>query len=112
MFVEDTARWLIELSANDALIGEVLNIGTGEDIAIVDLAHMIIEMTGSGSRIEHGISRPGDLPRLCADIGKANDLVDFTLSVSFADGLRATIDHFRTADAEQLLAEEVEQNWL
>lgn len=112
MFVEDTAHWLVRLAAIDMLIGDVLNIGTGEDVAVIDLARTIIDMTGSASDITHGIPRPGDLPRLCADIDKARKLVDFELSVPFVEGLRRTIEHFRSADVERLLDEEVERNWL
>jgi len=112
MFVEDTAHWLVRLAAIDMLIGDVLNIGTGEDVAVIDLARTIIDMTGSASDVTHGIPRPGDLPRLCADIDKARKLVDFELSVPFVEGLRRTIEHFRSADVERLLDEEVERNWL
>lgn len=112
MFVAETADWLVRLSTVDAMIGGVLNIGTGEDIAVIDLARMIIDITGSASEISHGIPRPGDVPRLCADIEKARELVDFELSTPFAEGLQRTIEYFRATDAERLLDQEVEQNWL
>jgi UDP-glucose 4-epimerase len=112
MFVTDTAAWLIELSRLDELIGEVLNIGSGQQVRVIDLAEKIIEMTGSSSRIVLSQPRPGDLPRLCADVAKASAIVDFGLETGFEEGLSETIEYFRGHDARQLLEEELERNWL
>lgn len=112
MYVADTATWLIALSGVDGLVGDVVNIGSGSEIRMIDLAMKIIEMTGSCSSIVHSEPRPGDLPRLCADATKAKTLVDFRLETGFEEGLSATIDHFGRRDARQLLKRELEKNWL
>lgn len=112
MFVQDTARWLVELSRIDGLVGDVVNIGSGRDIRIADLAATILERTGSPSAIVRADPRPGDLPRLCADVTKVRTIVPFGLETSFETGLSVTIDHFRGQDARELLKRESEQNWL
>jgi UDP-glucose 4-epimerase len=112
MFVHDTARWLVELSRVDGLVGEVVNIGSGREIRVVDLANAILEITGSSSQIVHVEERPGDLPRLCADVSKVTTMVPFRLTTGFEDGLSATIDHFRRQNPRELLRQESERNWL
>lgn len=112
MYVADTARWLVQLATLPSLVGEVVNIGTGRDIAIVDLAAMVLEATGSSSEVAHVDPRPGDLPRLCADVAKVRSYVPFALPTSFEEGLAATIAHFRGQDVESLLAREVGNNWV
>lgn len=111
MFVADTARWLVELSTLPALLGEVVNIGTGRDIRIVDLASTVVAATGSSSEVLHEEPRPGDLPRLCADVTKIRSLVPFSLPTSFEQGLEITMNYFRGQEIEELLAREVPVNW-
>ena len=111
MFVADTADWLVRMSGEASLIGEVVNIGTGSDLSVVDLAKMIVELTSSVSEIRFGPARPGDLPKLVADTSKVRALLDFGLPTSFEAGLAQTISYFSQFDAEALLAQEVERNW-
>ena len=111
MFVRDTAYWLAELADTPALSGEVVNIGTGIEQSVSDLAATVIAATGSQSSIEYGPRRPGDLPRLRADVAKVGKYVDFHLPTSFEAGLEETIGFFITQDVEALLVEESERNW-
>ncbi len=111
MYVEDTAHWLVELAGVEALVGEVVNIGSGLDTSVGELASMITSATGSSSEIVHVDPRPGDLPKLQADISKVRALVPFELEVDLREGLRRTIDYFADQDLEAMLAAEVERNW-
>lgn len=111
MFVRDTADWLVRLSGVDELIGEVVNIGSGVDRSIQQLAETIVGLTGSNSTIEFGEPRPGDLPKLLADTAKISSIVDFELLTTFEHGLAETIAYFSAFDPAALLAQEVERNW-
>ncbi|MDP8971482.1 MAG: NAD-dependent epimerase/dehydratase family protein [Actinomycetota bacterium] len=111
MYVEDTARWLVQLSLVKELTGEVINIGSGGETRILDLAHLVVDLTGSSSEIVHVDPRPGDLPRLLADTAKVRALTGFELSVGLEEGLKRTIDSFADQDVERLLSREVERNW-
>lgn len=112
MFVDDTARWLMQLSQVDELIGGVVNIGSGIDTSINELAAMVVTETESASDVVHGEARPGDLPKLRADVTKVSAIVPFELSTDLAAGLSRTISFFAAQDVEQLLAAEVERNWI
>ncbi len=111
MFVRDTAHWLAEIAAVADLSGEVVNIGAGVDRSVRELAEQVVEATGSSSPIEHGPARPGDLPRLRADVTKVRKYVDFELRTGFDAGLAETVDFFAAQDVEALLESESEQNW-
>jgi UDP-glucose 4-epimerase len=111
MYAEDSARWLLKLALHEPLLGDVVNIGSGNDISINDLARTVLELTGSNSEVRHLDPRPGDLPRLRADLTKVRSMVPFSLEVGFSEGLKRTIDHFDSQDVEALLTAEVERNW-
>jgi UDP-glucose 4-epimerase len=111
MFVRDCAEWIARIGADDVLVGETVNIGTGIEVSVNDLAGTVIEKTRSTSAIQHVEPRPGDLPRLCADVRRISDLTDFSLSTGFDAGLDETIEHFATQDVERLLDAERERNW-
>ena len=52
-FVDDTVEALLRLSSCEAARGKVFNVGSAEEVSILDLARTIIETLGSRSRIEH-----------------------------------------------------------
>ena len=51
-YVKDVVQALINLMQVEAAVGEVFNIGGTQEISILDLAHKIIQATGSSSRIQ------------------------------------------------------------
>lgn len=112
MYVEDTAAWILELARTPAFAGEVVNIGYGLEISVNDLAAAVLEITGSASGVEYGPERPGDLPRLLADVTKVSGLTAYVPSVGFEEGLRRTVGYFGgLGDPATLLAEEQSRNW-
>jgi len=52
----------------------LINIGTGEDISIKDLALLIKDIVGYNGNIEHDLSKPDGTPRKLMDVGKINRL--------------------------------------
>jgi UDP-glucose 4-epimerase len=111
MFVRDTAAWLVRLGLEGRLAGETINIGTGSDVSISALAGLVLDATGSTSPVVHRATRPGDLPRLCADTTRVAAVAPGPALTPFAEGLAATIAHFAAQDVEELLAREVVTTW-
>jgi len=85
------------LNANKNISGEAINFGTGKEIAILDLAKLIIELCGKKGKLTpvHVAERPGEINRLCADIAKARKLLGFTPKYTLQDGLREFIEWFK-----------------
>ena len=70
-----------------------LNVGTGEDIAIADLAEIIARITGFGGRITYDPSRPDGAPRKLLDVSRLTAL-GWRSSVGLEDGVRDTYAWF------------------
>jgi dTDP-glucose 4,6-dehydratase len=101
LYVEDTVGGLIRCAVADGVDGAVINLGTGEEISVGDVASLILEELGADKpiRLADERVRPvrSEVQRLRADITRANALLGWAPSVSFVDGLRQTIAWFRTA---------------
>ncbi len=76
-----------------------MNIGNDDEISMLDLAHKIIELTGSSSRVVHVEGREEDPQRRVPDARLAVAELGWRPRIEFTDGLRATIDYFRALGA-------------
>jgi dTDP-glucose 4,6-dehydratase len=91
-YVEDTIRGILALAESDAA-GPV-NIGSPDELSMLELAELIRELTGSSSPIEH-IDRPVDDPTVRRpDTTLARELLGWHPRVPLRDGLARTIDWF------------------
>ncbi|MDT0566256.1 NAD-dependent epimerase/dehydratase family protein [Streptomyces sp. DSM 3412] len=100
-YVDDTVRGVLAAAAH-GMRGPV-NIGNPGEITMLDLARLVIILTGSDSEIRF-IERPTDDPALrCPDITLAQDKLGWEPRVAPEDGLRRTIAWFR-AEAEHTAA--------
>jgi GDP-L-fucose synthase len=75
-------------------IGELVNIGTGEDISIRELAEKVAAAVGCAARIRWDISRPNGTPRKLLDVSRLRAL-GWQASISLDEGLRRTCEWFR-----------------
>ncbi|MEM7244246.1 MAG: GDP-L-fucose synthase [Acidobacteriota bacterium] len=71
-----------------------VNLGTGVEITIRELAGLIAELTGYEGTITWDIDQPGGQDRRCLDVSRARELLGFESRVTLADGLRETIAWF------------------
>lgn len=103
-FVTDTARGFLLADGCEAALGEVINLGTGHEIAIGALAELIAEAMGMDVEIEQEQARlrpdASEVERLCADADKAKRLLGWTPDYAGREGLRRGLDQaiawFRT----------------
>ncbi len=96
VFVTDVAAAVVKACLDDAAHGEVINIGTGEEVTINTLAKLALELAGSKSVINYSPARPGDIRRSVTTMDKARRLLKFEPRVGFADGLAQTLAWVRT----------------
>ena len=98
-FVTDTAAGLAAAVEADDVAGEVINLGTGEDIAVGELVERIAALMQVSVRClcDPDRLRPesSEVERLVADNGKAERLLHWRPEVSLDNGLRRTIEWFR-----------------
>lgn len=97
LYVDDAARALL-LAAERLGVSDPVNIGTGRETRIRDLAETIERLVGFEGETVWDASRPDGQPKRFLDVSRARELMGFEATTSLEDGLRATIDSF-TAQA-------------
>jgi len=94
LYVEDAAEGIL-LAAERYDKPEPVNLGTGVEISIRELADLIARLTGFSGRIVWDRSRPDGQPRRCLDTSRAQREFGFSAKVSLEEGLRRTIAWYR-----------------
>jgi UDP-glucose 4-epimerase len=113
-FVGDTAAGILTAGFSDAAIGQTINLGSGQEIQVRELANVIAHALGRPqSEITHVEPRPGDVLRLLADSSKAESLLRFKPTVTLRDGIARLLDWYvsQGKSPEELLEHEVVRNW-
>ena len=94
LFVEDAARGIAV--AGERYEGrEPVNLGSGAEISIRDLAELIADLTGFDGEIEWDTTKPNGQPRRQLDVSRARELFGFEATTSLRDGLERTIAWYR-----------------
>jgi nucleoside-diphosphate-sugar epimerase len=75
--------------------GEMVNIACGTKYTINDLYARIKALVGGGEEPVYEASRPGDVKHSQADVTKARELIGFSCSVSFEEGLKKTVEWYQ-----------------
>jgi UDP-glucuronate decarboxylase len=97
-YVDDLIEGLVRMmDGPDDLIGPV-NLGNPDEFTIRQLADMVIEMTGSRSRLIHQPPLTDDPARRQPDITLAGEKLGWAPTVALREGLQRTIDYFRGLD--------------
>lgn len=95
-YIDDLIDGLIKMMATDDSFTGPVNIGNPREFTIKQLAEMIIELTGSKSKLVYR-PLPGDDPRQRKpDISLARKILDWSPKVNAEDGLKNTIEYFRS----------------
>jgi GDP-L-fucose synthase len=98
LYVEDAAAAIILATENYAK-PEPVNIGSGLEITIKDLAELIAELCSFKGRIVWDGSMPDGQPRRCLDVSRAEREFGFRAQMDFRTGLRRTIDWYLNSQA-------------
>ena len=113
-YVSDSARGIILAGTTAAAVGRTINLGSGSELTVNDLARTVAEITGRpDAAIVHDEPRPGDVLRLYADMSQARSLLGYEPRIPLADGLRQLLSWYRAQNVspEELLRDEVIRNW-
>jgi dTDP-glucose 4,6-dehydratase len=102
LYVDDDAEALEALieAPIDDVAGEVVNVATGVDLAVAEIAELVVEAVGnSDADIVHVDERPGQVDRHVGSTDKIARLTGWRARTSFADGLERTVAWYRDNEA-------------
>ena len=95
-YVENTVDGFLAAATNPAAVGQVINVGSGREISIGDLAQMIVNLIGSKSEVVEDSERlrpaNSEVERLLCANDKARELLGWKPRVGLEEGLQRTID--------------------
>ena len=95
LYVEDAAEGIL-LATEKYNESEPMNLGSGFEISIRDLARLISELIGYDGEIDWDATKPDGQPRRMLDVTRARDRLDFRPKVSLEEGLKRTIDWYQS----------------
>jgi GDP-L-fucose synthase len=93
LYVEDAAQGIL-LAAERYNRDQPVNLGSGFEISIRDLANLIVRLTGFEGKLVWDSSKPNGQPRRCLDTSKAEQYFGFKAKVNFEEGLSKTIEWY------------------
>jgi len=78
--------------------GRVFNVATGTRIDLNEMFHVLKKLTGYPGEVKHGPDRAGDVKHSLADLSRAEKHLGYKPQVNFEEGLRRTVDWYRTQE--------------
>ena len=98
----DAALFVLELSrdkyeANTGPMLSHINVGTGTDVSILELAHLIAKVTGFKGRIETDLTKPDGTPRKLMDVGRLSTM-GWSSGIKLEQGLADTYSWYLEND--------------
>jgi GDP-L-fucose synthase len=93
LYVEDAARGIL-LAAEQYDASDPVNLGSGKEITIKDLADKIAHATGFDGRFVWDTTKPNGQPRRRLDVTRARERFGFEAKVPFDQGLAATVAYY------------------
>ncbi|MFH1039269.1 MAG: NAD-dependent epimerase/dehydratase family protein [PVC group bacterium] len=95
-YVGDIVNGLLSAGFVERAVGEEINLASGEEVRIIDLARLVNEMTGNQAGIYRAPRRRWDTKdRLWASINKAGEILGYRPQMCFSEGISNTLKWFR-----------------
>ncbi len=95
-YVDNIVDGVLRAATGPGVAGEVINVATGRQISINELARTLASVIGVRVAPVHMADRAGDVRHSVADISKARRLLGYEPSVDLEEGLRRTVDWYRS----------------
>ncbi len=112
MFIDDNIEAAIQGLLNDKTDGQAINLGTGREVSILQLAKMIIKI--SGKKLHPSLlhkRKIAEIKRRVADTKKMKSLLNYVPKVSLEEGLKQTYAWYAQNQQEMTTGERITYNW-
>lgn len=91
VYVDDVVRAMVAAATAPSIDGEVINVGSGTETTVRDLARMIVEIIGSSAEIIYNPRASSGVDRMCADLTLAGEKLGYSPHTMLEEGLQMTI---------------------
>jgi UDP-glucose 4-epimerase len=96
IYVKETAHWLRRIAECDALVGQTVNLGSGRETSIRELAELVCDEAGQARMApEFRSPRPGDVQRHFAGVDRARNLLGFETRTTVREGIAKLVEYVR-----------------
>lgn len=92
VYVDDVVRALTAAGTADGVDGEIINIGSGNEVSVKELAELVLSITGDRAEMIHNPQDSGGVKRMKADLSRAEKLLGYRPRISLAEGLQMTLE--------------------
>jgi UDP-glucose 4-epimerase len=92
VYVDDVVNAMVAASVALDINTLTINVGSGSEVSVRDLAKMVAEVTGGNPEIVYNPRNEGGLSRLCADLTLAQDKLGYQPKTSLLEGLKTTLE--------------------
>ncbi len=92
VYVDDVVNALVASGTAKGINGQVINIGSGTETSIRDLAKVVIDITGGDPEEVYNPRISGGVSRMCADITLAKEKLDYIPMIPLVMGVRLTLE--------------------
>jgi UDP-glucose 4-epimerase len=92
VFVDDVVEGMIAAATAPTIDGQVINIGSGTETSVRELANLIADVTESDAEIIYNPRSDSGVNRMCADLTLARNKLDYDPKTSLETGLRLTLE--------------------
>ncbi|MCL0029654.1 GDP-L-fucose synthase [Dehalococcoidia bacterium] len=96
LYVQDAAEGIV-LATERYNKPDPVNLGSGFEISVEELAKLIANLSGFDGRIIWDTSKPDGQPRRCLDVSRAKEEFGFEAEVGFSEGLEKTIEWYKNS---------------
>jgi UDP-glucose 4-epimerase len=91
VYVDDVVSGMVGAATAPEINGLVINIGSGVETSVRDLARLTLKVTGSGSNLVAHAQTGGGVSRMCAGLLLAGQKLNYKPAILLEDGLRLTL---------------------
>lgn len=92
VYVDDVVRGMVAAATAQSVDRQVINIGSGKETSIAELAKRVLKVTDSRAEIIHSPRTEQGVSRMCADISLAQKLLHYQPRISLEEGLQLTLE--------------------
>lgn len=92
VYVDDVVNAMAAASVAPNVNTLTINVGSGSEVSVRDLAKMVAEVTGGNPEIVYNPRNEGGLSRLCADLTLAQEKLGYQPKTSLLEGLKTTLE--------------------